>query len=113
MRRKIAEALAIAWAVECLHVYLYGGHFTLKTDCKPVQLILNNPKSQPLARIDRWNLRLQDYDYEVSYTQGLNNPSDFLSCHLPVNVTSERQHFQSIAEKYGRCFLTQHSVPKA
>ena len=30
------EALAIVWAVER---YLYGGHFTLYTDCKPVQLI--------------------------------------------------------------------------
>ncbi len=106
------EALAIVWAVERLHVYLYGGHFTLKTDCKPVQLILNNPKSRPPARIERWNLRLQDYDFDVSYTQGLDNPSDFLSRHLPVNATSESQHFQSIAEKYV-CFLTQHSVPKA
>ncbi len=76
------------------------------------KLILNNPKSRPPARIERWNLRLQDYDFDVSYTQGLDNPSDFLSRHLPVNATSESQHFQSIAEKYV-CFLTQHSVPKA
>lgn len=33
------EALAIVWAVEHLHLYLYGGHFTLLTDCKPVELI--------------------------------------------------------------------------
>ncbi len=33
------EALAIVWAIERLHLYLYGGHFTLYTDCKPVQLI--------------------------------------------------------------------------
>ena len=24
------EALAIVWAIERLHIYLYGGHFTLK-----------------------------------------------------------------------------------
>ncbi len=91
------EALAIVWAVERLHVYLYGGHFILKTDCKPVQLILNNPKYRPPARIERWNLCLRDYDFDVSYTQGLDNPSDFLSRHLPVNATSESEHFQSIA----------------
>ena len=36
------EALAIFWAMERLYLYLFGGHFTLVTDCKPVELILNN-----------------------------------------------------------------------
>ena len=94
------EALAIVWAIERLHIYLYGGHFTLITDCKPVELILNNPQSRPPARIERWNLRLQDYDFNVSYTKGLANPSDFLS-----------RHFQTIADNYVR-FLTHHAVPK-
>ena len=41
------EALAIVWAVERLHLYLFGSHFKLLTDCKPVELILNNLKSKP------------------------------------------------------------------
>ena len=36
------EALAIVWAIQRLHLNLYGGHFTLHTDCKPVQLIFGN-----------------------------------------------------------------------
>ena len=52
------EALAIVWAIERLHLDLYGGHFTLYTDCKPVQMIFGNPKSKPPACIERWNLRL-------------------------------------------------------
>ena len=55
------EMLAIVWAVERFHVYLYSSHFTLVTDCKPVQLILDNPQLKPPARIERWNLRLQGY----------------------------------------------------
>ena len=50
------EALAIVWAVKRLHLYLYGSHFKLITDCKPVQLIFSNPKSKPPPRIERWNL---------------------------------------------------------
>ena len=106
------EALAIVWAIERLHIYLYGGHFTLITDCKPVELILNNPQSRPPARIERWNLRLQDYDFDVSYTKGLASPSDFLSRHFPVNDKTEDKHFQTIADNYVR-FLTHHAVPKA
>ena len=37
------EALTIVWAIERLNLYLYGAHFTLITDCKPVEMILNNP----------------------------------------------------------------------
>ena len=47
------EALAIVWAMERLQIYLRGGKFTLYTDCKPIELILRNPKSKPPARIER------------------------------------------------------------
>ena len=52
------EALAIVWTIEKLHVYLYGNHFTLLTDCKPIKLIFCNPKLSPPACIEHWNLRL-------------------------------------------------------
>ena len=75
------EALAIVWAIERLHIYLYGGHFTLVTDCKPLQWIFKNPKSKPPARIERWSLRLQEYSFSVKHIQGSENPSDYLSRH--------------------------------
>ena len=103
------EALAIVWAVERLHVYLYGSHFTLLTDCKPVQLILDNPQLKPPARIERWNLRIQGYDFDVVHTKGSSNPSDFLSRHP---LTTEDDSHGKLAEDYV-CFLTLHAVPKA
>jgi hypothetical protein len=75
-------------------------------------LILNNPQSRPPARIERWNLHVQDYDFNVRYTKGLDNPSDFLSRHLPVNNTTDDRQFQTMADNYV-CFLTQHAVPRA
>ena len=84
------EALAIVWAIERLHLYLLGNHFKLLTDCKPVELILSNPKSRPPARIERWNLRLQGYDFEVVHTRGSDNPSDYLSRHTNL-ISSDQQ----------------------
>ena len=50
------EALAIVWAIEKLHIYLYGSRFKLVTDYKSVQLIFGSPKSTPPATIECWNL---------------------------------------------------------
>lgn len=103
------EALAIIWATERLHTYLCGGHFVLHTDCKPVEMILNNKKSRPPARIERWNLRLQEYSFTTVHTKGVDNPSDFLSRH-PSKDSSHQ--FADIAEAYVN-FITTHSLPKA
>ena len=103
------EALAIVWAMERLSLYLYGGCFTLITDCKPVKMILKNPMSKPPARIERWNLRIQDFNFDIKYIKGPNNPSDFLSRHA-INQNSD--HFASTATKYLN-FIIEHTVPKA
>ena len=103
------EALAIVWAVERLHLYLFGGRFKLITDCKPVQLIFGNPKSKPPPRIERWNLRLQGYDFEIVHTEGSQNPSDFLSRHSSLKENDEQG---TLAKEYVN-FLASAAVPKA
>ena len=103
------EALAIVWDVERLHTYLFGGHFTLYTDCKPVELILNNAKSRPSARIERRNLRLQEYHFTTVHTKGVTNPSDFLSRHPSPEVSHVDERS---AERYVN-FIASHSTPKA
>jgi hypothetical protein len=49
------EALAIVWACEKLHLYLYGREFYLITDHQPLEIIYG-PRSRPSARIERWVL---------------------------------------------------------
>ena len=106
------EALAIVWAMEKLYLYLHGGKFTLITDCKPIEMILNNPASKPPARIERWYLRLQDFDFSVQYVKGNENPSDFLSRHLSHGPNVNNTKLETAADAYVN-FLTDHAVPKA
>ena len=51
--QKGREMLALAWAVEHFHLYVYGAQFTIVTDHKPLLSIFHNHKATN-ARIDRW-----------------------------------------------------------
>lgn len=102
------EALAIVWGCEKFHLYLYGHTFNLKTDHEPLEMIFRNPKSRPPARIERWQLRLQQYDFTVTYRSGDGNPADYLSRH-PI---SGIPHKRSTAEEYVN-FVVENAIPKA
>ena len=72
------EALALVWACERFHIYVYGREFELETDHKPLECIFGKT-SKPSARIERWVLRLQCFNFKVVYRPGKTNIADALS----------------------------------
>lgn len=92
------EALALVWAVERFHYYLYGRTFELITDHKPLETIFG-PRSKPCARIERWVVRLQAYKGKVVYRPGKTNIADPLS-RLAITSITTGMTFDECAEHY-------------
>ena len=64
------EALAIIFGVKKFHKYLYGKHFVLNTDHKPLTTILSPCSAVPTlaaARLQCWALLLSAYSYSIGY----------------------------------------------
>lgn len=76
------EALAIVYAVEKFHNYLYGRKFVLRTDHKPLVSIFGPNIGIPNAatsRLQRWAIKLSAYDFTIEYIRTDKNTADVLS----------------------------------
>ncbi|XP_040172539.1 uncharacterized protein K02A2.6-like [Anopheles arabiensis] len=64
------EGLAIIFAVTKFHNFIFGRHFTLQTDHKPLLRIFGSKKGIPVYtanRLQRFALTLQLYDFDINY----------------------------------------------
>jgi hypothetical protein len=100
------EALALVWACERFHMYVYGIDFELLTDHKPLEFIYSR-KSNASARVNRWVLRLQPYNFIVKHIPGKTNIADSLS-----RLTSEVPEQDPTTEDYVR-YVADKATPKA
>jgi hypothetical protein len=103
------EGLAIVWACERLYLYLFGKEFQLVTDNRAVELIFNNPKSNPPLRIRRMALRLMDLNFTIIHKPGAYSIADYLSRNA---IESSNSKMTTENEQYV-AFISEHAIPKA
>ncbi|MEL6816472.1 MAG: RNase H-like domain-containing protein, partial [Cyanobacteria bacterium J06598_3] len=94
------EALAARWAVEHWHRYLFGQHFTLRTDHQALQSLLTSKGiGRAGMRLSRWAVRLMVYNFTVEHVSGVKNAADGLS-RLPASTmcaTPDDEHLMVAA----------------
>ena len=81
------EGLACVFGVKKFHCYLYGHHFSLITDHKPLLSLFSRKKPisiQSSARIQRWALTLTAYEYDFCYKSSPNHANADALSHLPL-----------------------------
>ena len=67
------ESLAVGWAMEKVHHFLYASHFILETDQKPQKAILSKSLNQATPRLQGILIRTFPYHFTVHYSPGVTN----------------------------------------
>ena len=84
------ESLAEAWAVKKFHHFLYGCHFTLETDQKPLEAILSRSLNQSTPRLQCILIRTFPYNFTVRYIPGARN----LLAGLLIQIRGPERYYQ-------------------
>ena len=83
------EGLACVFGVKKFHEYLFGRMFSLYTDHKPLLGLLDENKSIPVqasARIQRWALTLETYQYQLKFKTSKQNANADALSRLPLTT---------------------------
>ena len=83
------EGLALVFGVKKFHNYVYGHHFTIRSDHKPLLYLFQENKAISIlasARIQRWALTLSAYQYTMEFCSGSKIPSADALSRLPLKT---------------------------
>ena len=84
------EAFSIIFGLKRFRQYLYGRSFTILTDHRPLLALLAPDRQVPVhaaARLQRWALILQSYNYKIQYRNTTAHADADLMSRLPLPQT--------------------------
>ena len=91
------EALAIMFAIKTFKNYVYGNKFRIVTDHKPLLWLKSADNN---TRIQKWGLKLSDYEFDILYKPGKQNANaDSLSRNpVELSVVTRAQNKREISQ---------------
>lgn len=102
------ELLAVVWATKHFRPYLYGRHFNIYCDHKPLQWLFSI--KEPNSKLMRWRLKLEEFDYEIKYKKGSENKvADALS-RIELNMNEANTGDNEIDEMLDQFFQEHPSI---
>lgn len=63
------ECLSVVWAIKQFRIYVYGTKFLVVTDHSALMWLMK--MKDPVARLARWAIYLQAFDFEIVHRKGL------------------------------------------
>ena len=101
------EAYAIIFAVEDNDYLLRDRFFTIRTDHKNLTFI----NTKGTAKIDRWNIRLQQYYFDIEHIQGKSNTiPDTISRFRPTTEEPAHEEFLLAHSDNFQLTESEHSI---
>ena len=93
------ELLSVVFGVKKFSEFLYGRHFVVETDHKPLESIVRKSLLRSPKGLQRMLLRLHKYDLEVVYKRGVEMyMADMLSRAYLKNKTTPKHEVQDVIE---------------
>jgi hypothetical protein len=84
------ECLSVVWAIQKFLPYIEYSHFTIETDHKDLQSIMD--LKEPCGRVKRWAMRLASMNCTIIYRRGAQNlVADALSRDTIIDSTLPRE----------------------
>ena len=89
------EGLALIFAFKKFNKYIFGWHFTLLTDHRPLLSIFGNRKAIPVYsanHLQRWAATLLGYDFSIEYRKSTDfGQADTLSCLISAHSAPDEE----------------------
>jgi hypothetical protein len=106
------EGLALIFAVKKIHKYIYGRHFTLLMDHRPLLSIFGNRQGipvHPANRLQRWAATLLGYNYRTEYRKSTDfGQADALSRLISAHSAPDEVVVAAFQAEFDMDVLTSH-----
>ena len=78
------ELIAVIWACETFHRYIWGQHFTIQTDHANLKWLQS--VSPQKGRLARWAMRLAEYEFDLQHKPGRANVNADAFSRYPIDA---------------------------